>query len=1382
MSRWMLHRIGLINFWYYDEEEFDFADGKLLLRGSNGSGKSVTMQSFIPLVLDGNKSPERLDPFGSRARRLEDYLLGEEGDRGYEERTGYLYMELKRESKDQFLTIGMGLKARRRKPLDFWGFSITDGRRIGHDISLYRQEASLNDGRPARIPLSKREIKDLVGEGGTVTDSQKEYMELVNRLVFGFDTVEEYDDLIKLLIQLRSPKLSKEFKPTVIYNIMNSSLPALSDEDLRPLTETIENMDQIKIQLDQLMRNQKAVSKLKEEYDRYNRLVLYERAKALKIGQGEQADIHRRIKELENKLEKDCLEIERLAGVISALENESDALKAKERQYREHDAYKLEQQWVEQEQLLKELEINATHKAANLRDKQNREWKLKGELEEFEIRIGGLQDQIKGVLEEMDDLADDIRFHDHEYDKVELERVGEKPFDFSAWHKDAILYHQKLKEGRLALEAQDEANRHYDILLKEQDKLSKQRDAAAKQETRAIELMDQARRDFMAAVQSWIKENKLFRISEQEQVALNQIILKYGEGKDFSSIQEALHNLYQPLVQEINRRIVDLEHRRDQLKEETRDLMQQLEEWKQKKDPEPVRDEQVIDYRKRLKDAGIPFAPLYQAVEFQPELSEEQRGNLEAALEDMGLLDALIIPQKYMEQAMDLLENGCDKIVIPSPKLMTTNLTQFIKGVPVDGCDVPLADIEDALCSILAYREGQSFYIDEHGNYGMGIVTGKARDNVVSRYIGAESRRRYRERVIEELENQLDELRQEMEKVRERLSKLNGDMAQLEEERRNFPKPEDLDAALELWQQAVRELRFLEGKLIEHDKMVAQQLKVVQEKKAEVYQKTKSIDLPKTIQAFVRAEEGMEQYREVLHELDRKHHSWVSENRMAASKREQYQETLDDVDLLKGELNEVKRKIEGCRRLLSELDELRHKPEYLEIQQEINRCIQRMEEIPKEIKEAVDKRARLEQALINRRENLESAQEERNRLDQRVELLWKGFVDEYNLGFVVLEEAEGGKYTLDEMPSIILKSWKSLIEKWNTDKIALGERLQKTTYEVLPELTEYGVSMDVLFDVQLREEDPLADIRGDFRRYVLTARLEGRQVSIYKLDKWIDDEISIHENLLKETDRQLFEEIIMQTVGRKIRAKIYRAEEWVKNMNRLMAQRDTSSGLTFYLQWKPKTAESEEQLDTRELVDILRTDANILRMEDFNRVTEHFRSQVDRAKRMLDDGAYGQTFHQIIRDVLDYRQWFEFVLYYQKEGESRRELTNRAFDRLSGGEKAMAMYIPLFSSVYARYQSAGEQAPRLISLDEAFAGVDENNIRDMFQLTEELGFNYIMNSQILWGDYDTVNRLSICELVRPKNADFVTVIRYLWDGQCKRLIMDDERDEVVAAM
>ena len=101
----------------------------------------------------------------------------------------------------------------------------------------------------------------------------------------------------------------------------------------------------------------------------------------------------------------------------------------------------------------------------------------------------------------------------------------------------------------------------------------------------------------------------------------------------------------------------------------------------------------------------------------------------------------------------------------------------------------------------------------------------------------------------------------------------------------------------------------------------------------------------------------------------------------------------------------------------------------------------------------------------------------------------------------------------------------------------------------------------------------------------------------------------------------------------------------------------------------------------------------------------------------------------------------------------------------------MAMYVPLFSAVFARYEGARMDSPRLISLDEAFAGVDEKNIRDMFRLLKDLKLDYMINSQILWGDYDTVPSLAISELIRPDNADFVTVIRYHWNGKMKELVV-----------
>mgnify|MGYP000279055757 CR=1 FL=1 len=52
-----------------------------------------------------------------------------------------------------------------------------------------------------------------------------------------------------MLIQLRTPKLSKDFKPSVINDILSDSLQPLSDEDLRPMSEAIENMDMMNMNL-----------------------------------------------------------------------------------------------------------------------------------------------------------------------------------------------------------------------------------------------------------------------------------------------------------------------------------------------------------------------------------------------------------------------------------------------------------------------------------------------------------------------------------------------------------------------------------------------------------------------------------------------------------------------------------------------------------------------------------------------------------------------------------------------------------------------------------------------------------------------------------------------------------------------------------------------------------------------------------------------------------------------------------------------------------------------------------------------------------------------------------------------------------------------------
>lgn len=74
----------------------------------------------------------------------------------------------------------------------------------------------------------------------------------------------EYKELLDLLIQLRTPKLSKDFKPSVINDILSDSLQALSDEDLRPMSEAIENMDTMNMNLKSRKEARQAAEKISD--------------------------------------------------------------------------------------------------------------------------------------------------------------------------------------------------------------------------------------------------------------------------------------------------------------------------------------------------------------------------------------------------------------------------------------------------------------------------------------------------------------------------------------------------------------------------------------------------------------------------------------------------------------------------------------------------------------------------------------------------------------------------------------------------------------------------------------------------------------------------------------------------------------------------------------------------------------------------------------------------------------------------------------------------------------------------------------------------------------------------------------------------------------
>ena len=229
-----------------------------------------------------------------------------------------------------------------------------------------------------------------------------------------------------------------------------------------------------------------------------------------------------------------------------------------------------------------------------------------------------------------------------------------------------------------------------------------------------------------------------------------------------------------------------------------------------------------------------------------------------------------------------------------------------------------------------------------------------------------------------------------------------------------------------------------------------------------------------------------------------------------------------------------------------------------------------------------------------------------------------------------------------------------------------------------------------------------------------------------------------------------------------IKDKIIEAKDWVKNINNIMEIKQQNSNLSFYLDWRPKSGEALDEMDTKDLVEIFMMPSASLKPEDTNRLIKHFRSKIKREEESMLTNKI--TYFDMIFNILDYRNWFTFKLFYKKDGNQKRELTDKIFSVFSGGEKAKTMYVPLFASIYAKLDSADSSSPRLIALDEAFAGVDEVNIEEMFALLSSFDLDYILTSQALWCDYKEIKDISICELIKPLTADTVSIKRYRWNG------------------
>ncbi|SPF38828.1 conserved hypothetical protein [Candidatus Desulfosporosinus infrequens] len=774
----------------------------------------------------------------------------------------------------------------------------------------------------------------------------------------------------------------------------------------------------------------------------------------------------------------------------------------------------------------------------------------------------------------------------------------------------------------------------------------------------------------------------------------------------------------------------------------------------------------------------------------------------------MGILDALILPEQVagktseQEQALQNLPVH-DRVLKPAPQILAHTLADYLYPTPVEGSKVQAGDIENILLTILvADGQGESnTSLNTYGSYQIGALKGHAPLAESALYIGKEARRQLRLREIKKLEDERELLNQQVLEQVSLLQSLNQKSDKLEEEYQSFPSEQSMIEAWDIIYKARQKLEILEKDVQRKNEVLLKALEIWRNLKAQVKELSRTLTLPLDELSYGKAQAEISSYREGLTRIESLYQQVHSTRREQSAVQSHLENTAEAVDELRWEMNELRDQAQTCQALLIQVEQRLQDLGADEIRERIHNVIKRLNALPSEIETCIQQISTLQrdlkdydQKMLENERDLTLAtqlQQGWANVFQAEETLQTSF--DHGLEDERNSSSQPNISTLASSPlpashlARLIQTAEEIIsvqdskETKSLDRETLRERINEAFTREMGNLVEYRLTQNTLFEtldeLKLPTEDSpelwlklWEELRQKARRVQLMLEYDGKRVNPYYLRAQLEKNMALQRQLLNEKDRELYEEIIMNSVGRIIRGRIQRAEHWVEEMNRLMDERDTSSGLRFRIRWKPRTADHEDEIDTQDLVELLKSDPRLLKESDMSRITNHFRVKIERAKQQLEVKGFGESFHQIIKEMLDYRHWFEFRLLFQKEGQVWKELTDRAFFQFSGGEKAMAMYIPLFSAAYSRYSDARPDAPRIISLDEAFAGVDENNIRDMFDLLEKLGFNYIMNSQALWGDYDTVAHLAIAELVRPKNASYVTVIRYSWDGKVRRLM------------
>ncbi|MFC4061876.1 TIGR02680 family protein [Planomonospora corallina] len=1355
-GRYVPTRAGIVNLWDYRDEEFTFANGWLVLRGPNGSGKTKALEVLFPFVLDGRIDPKRLNPFASEDRTMKSNLLFRGNDTGL----GYVWMEFRHRDTGQSVTVGVGLHAQRHRDTPVRWHFVADGR-VGEDFSLLTA-----DDRP----MTRKQLAEELGEHALIP-SPPDYRAAIDQRLFGLGR-ERYEQLITLILTLRRPQLAKNLDPAKLSDTLTEGLRPIDDELVTEAARSFEDMESVQRTLEGLVAADEATAAFLSSYTTYLRVHARWAADALTRRRDDVAA--RRIGREEAAAWLATAEHGQAeAGQrLTAAEEASAGLRARLEQLRASAAYEALQQLADLERLVRACADAEAVARGELERRVAARARAAAGLESARLSMAELEAAVSRAAAEVADEAAAAGIAWTGADAAEdgfTDRVGGR---IAARDDDVHAV-------RSAAAALDRAEQTRDLARTALEQALEAMAVAEREAASAQEEVDRAAQAARVELSAWAgRYREIVPGPEPLADALEQV----GE-PDAPALDTVFAELVMSAVQELREEGAWLRGQREQAGRERAAAEEERRLIAAERDDAPP-----ANPARTASREGRAGAPLWRLVRFRDGMPAPIAASVEAALEATGVLDAWVTPAPEPVRVGDSDAYLLEGVPAPGPSLADLL-------VPEEDAPVPAGRITGILRAVALRDDGAGGIGDISGAGGDGLFTGGpaapgtpehplitkggrflhgvqlgAHHKEHAEYIGATARARRRTARLADCDARLAVISQALAAVDRRVVEVEAALGAIDSARAALPRTGAITAALRAREQAAGRLRATrdgtDAAQRGYDETVAAS-------------GTAERALRRTGAERALAPDTVEEVAAAVRRFERGAAALIGCRREAARQREAVAAAVGHLDEAAVDEVAAEQTEHAARRRHTEeaakLDALRSTvgAEARQVLAEIERA-----EVAITASERETGAARAAE-----REALSAAAAAHARLDAAREAIAVALREERETARDLAPFAR--RELLDVLRCPPGLTWPAQDADWLEEGLppqvrAVHEAILTVTRDLTP--TEISLKQSTtrltkaLEDLQAQLTAADQDYRPEWDGAdgVIVVRIadEDGPLPVGAFAEKIAVDRRDQQQLLSESEQRILEDALLTRLAQQIHDRTVDARDLIRRMNTEMRSRRMSSGTTVGVGWLLTDNLDEGQ---RAVCALLDGDAARLGPDDLGRIRAHFATRIKDARARHRDRPY----RELLTEVLDYRRWRQFAFQLVRPGGHEERLTRARHSRLSGGEQSVSLHLPLFAAAHAMLNSARPDAPRLLALDEAFAGVDDTGRSELMSLATQFDLDLFMTGYDLWATHATVPAAAHYDLAHSPVDHTVSALLLVWDGA--KLLADDA-GELTAAL